>query len=184
MRRAIFIDGGYLDTVLLEFKRAKIKYEELCSELSEDTPLLRTYYYHCLPYKSPTPTDAESISYANALKFQTRLSQLPSFSIRRGKLAHRGIDKETGKPIYEQKRVDVALATDLVMHSTKRLITHATIITGDSDFIPAVEIAQSEGVEITLCYSESCKPHDELLGIVDKRFCLTEAFINKIKRGS
>ncbi|SDH74037.1 hypothetical protein SAMN04489735_104925, partial [Aneurinibacillus thermoaerophilus] len=32
--------------------------------------------------------------------------------------------------------------------------THAAILTGDSDFLPAVEIAKSEGVHITLFYSD------------------------------
>ena len=53
------------------------------------------------------------------------------------------------------------LATDLVMHSTKKLITHASLLTGDSDFLPALQIAQSEGVcilvhqiiETNLCFN-------------------------------
>jgi len=86
--------------------------------------------------------------------------------------------------LFEQKRVDVALATDLVMHGTKRLITHAILITGDSDFIPAVEIAQSEGVHITLFYGngENSMPHDELMDAVDSRHMITQEMIDKWKR--
>lgn len=181
MRQAIFIDGGYLDNVLMNFGRAKIDYSKLCEEISNGIPLLRTYYYHCLPYQSPAPTEEESRNFSNAEKFQKTLSRLQSFTVRRGKLAYRGVN-EQGRAMFEQKRVDVALATDLVMHSTKRLITHAILITGDSDFIPAVEIAQAEGVHITLYYSNSSMPHDELLDTVDSRKLITEELINNIRR--
>ena len=96
-------------------------------------------------------------------------------------MAYRGTD-ETGRPVFEQKRIDVALATDLVMHATKRLITHAVLVTGDSDYIPAVEIAQSEGVQITLFYSPNNPPHDELLDSVDSRKLITQELIDSIKR--
>jgi len=180
-RGAIFIDGGYLDQILKNFGWARIDYSKLCEVLLNEVPLLRTYYYHCLPYTSPEPTEEQKAEYANADKFQKTLSRLPSFTVRRGKLAYRGTD-EAGRPVFEQKRVDVALATDLVMHATKRLITHAVLITGDSDFIPAVEIAQSEGVNITLFYSANSAPHDELLDAVDSRQQITQEMINAIKR--
>ncbi len=180
-RGAIFIDGGYLDQILKNFKWARIDYSKLCEVLLNEVPLLRTYYYHCLPYTSPEPTEDQKTEYANADKFQKTLSRLPSFTVRRGKLAYRGTD-ETGRPVFEQKRVDVALATDLVMHATKRLITHAVLITGDSDFIPAVEIAQSEGVNIALFYSSNSSPHDELLDAVDSRKLITQEMIESIKR--
>ncbi len=180
-RGAIFIDGGYLDQVLLGFGRARIDYSKLCSALLEDVPLLRTYYYHCLPFQPTNPTPEQSREFSNAEKFQRTLSRLPSFTVRRGRLAYRGTD-DAGRSVFEQKRVDVALATDLVMHATKRLITHAVLVTGDSDFIPAVEIAQSEGVQITLYYAQNILPHDELLDAVDTRKCITQEIIDEIKR--
>ncbi|XID90515.1 NYN domain-containing protein [Paenibacillaceae bacterium WGS1546] len=181
LRSAIFIDGGYLDQVLLGFGRAKIDYSKLCDVLTNAIPLLRTYYYHCLPHQPTNPTPEQSREFSNAEKFQKRLNRLPNFTVRRGKLAYRGNDDE-GRPIYEQKRVDVALATDLVMHATKRLISHAILITGDSDFIPAVEIAKAEGVQITLYYAQNKSTHDELLDVVDIRKLITQDIIDSIKR--
>jgi hypothetical protein len=118
-RGAIFIDGGYLDQVLIGYGKARIDYSKLCEQLFIDVPLLRTYYYHCLPYQSSNPTPEQRQEFASAERFQRTLSRLPSFTVRRGKLAYRGTD-ETGRPVFEQKRIDVALATDLVMHATKR----------------------------------------------------------------
>lgn len=180
-RGAIFIDGGYLDQVLLSFDKARIDYYKLCQELLDGIPLLRTYYYHCLPYQSSNPTPEQIEEFRNAERFHRKLNRLPRFTVRRGKLEYRGTD-ENGRPVFEQKRIDVALATDLVMHATKRLITHAVLITSDSDFIPAIETAQSEGVQIILFYSQENRPHDELLDAVDSRELITRELIDKVKR--
>lgn len=182
-RSAIFIDGGYLDKVLQHNNKAKIDYSKMCKELSKDVPLLRAYYYQCLPYQSSNPTEEERNAFSNMEKFLKKLSALDNFSVKKGKLAYRGVDTE-GNPIFEQKRIDTYLATDLVMHSTKRLISHAFIITGDSDFIPAIEIAQAEGVSVTLVYSSdnNLKPHDELLDIVDTRLIITPELLYEWKR--
>jgi uncharacterized LabA/DUF88 family protein len=182
-RAAVFIDGGYLDNVLLHYGRAKIDYEKMVQDLTGENPLLRAYYYHCLPYQSAEPTPEEKQKFSSAERFLRRLSRLNSFTVRKGKLQYRG-KTDDGKPLFEQKRVDVALATDLVMHGTKRFITHAILITGDSDFIPAVEIAQSEGVHITLFYGngENSMPHDELMDAVDSRHMITQEMIDKWKR--
>lgn len=182
-RIALFIDGGYLDNVLMKFGRAKIDYSKLGETMAADHPLIRAYYYHCLPFQSSKPTEEEKSQFSNAQKFFRKLNRLDCFTVREGKLAFRGIDDE-GRAIYEQKRVDVYLATDLVMHSTKRLITHAALLTGDSYFLPAVEIAKSEGVHITLFYSDKdgCLPHDELLDMVDARKLINQNMINSWKR--
>lgn len=180
-RIALFIDGGYLDSVLLRHGKARINYSLLAAHMRDGKELLRAYYYHCLPYQSATPTEEERKEFGRAEAFFRTLSRLDSFSVRKGKLAFRGIN-DKGEPVFEQKRVDVFLATDLVMHSTKRLITHAALLTGDSDFIPAVEIAQSEGVHVTLYYESKVLAHDELLDVVDNRVEITSEMIKNWKR--
>ena len=111
------------------------------------------------------------------------MDRLNNFTVRLGKLEFRGHDRSTGKPIFEQKRVDVHLATDLVMHSTKRIITHAALLTGDSDFLPAIEIAKSEGVHMTLFYSEedALRAHDELIDAVDERKIIDKDLLDNMK---
>lgn len=160
---------------------ARIDYDMLANVMAEDRDLLRTYYYHCLPHQSATPEQEEKDKFSRAQRFHRRLNHLDSFAVRLGRLAYRGIDDE-GRPVFEQKRVDVMLATDLVMHSTKRLITHASLLTGDSDFLPAIKIAQSEGVHLSLFYCKDIPPHDELLDIVDARRKIDEEMIESIKR--
>ncbi|MGI6185051.1 MAG: NYN domain-containing protein [Brevibacillus sp.] len=110
-RAAVFIDGGYLDNVLLHYGKAKIDYEKMVQDLTGENPLLRAYYYHCLPYQSAEPTPEEKQKFSSAERFLRRLSRLNSFTVRKGKLQYRG-KTDDGKPLFEQKRVDVALATD------------------------------------------------------------------------
>ena len=61
----VFIDGGYLDKVLEhEHPGKKIDYSRFAIEMAKPGELLRAYYYHCLPYQSPTPTEDEKRRYA------------------------------------------------------------------------------------------------------------------------
>ncbi len=64
MRAVIFIDGGYLEKVLNYYRNPKIDFNKLVEKLSGGREVLRTYYYHCLPYKSAEPTEEETKSIA------------------------------------------------------------------------------------------------------------------------
>jgi uncharacterized LabA/DUF88 family protein len=46
------------------------------------------------------------------------------------------------------KRVDVALCTDMLTHSSQRHFDVAVLITGDGDFIPLVHAVQSQGISV------------------------------------
>ena len=189
-RIAIFIDGGYLDKVLqLEFNRARIRYELLSEWMANGIDILRTYYYNCLPYKGNPPTPQQSSQFSNAQSFHNSLNRLSRYQVREEKLELRGTDS-AGKNIYQQKRVDLMLGIDVVMSALKHKITHAAILSGDSDFLPAVEIAKGEGVIIWLFHSAcidstnciNLRPHSELWEFADERFIITQAIINSILR--
>ena len=72
------------------------------------------------------------------------MRNLESYTLREGRLMYRGLN-QYGNPIFQQKRVDLLLGLDLALLSGKQQITHAAIVSGDSDLIPAVEVAQQEG---------------------------------------
>lgn len=106
-RIAIFIDGAYLDYTLRgEFAAARIDYQQFAAWISGGLDLLRTYYYHCLPYKSDPPTIEESQRFSQAQGFYRRLQRLSRFEVREGKLEFRGRDG-AGNPIFVQKRADI-----------------------------------------------------------------------------
>ena len=178
---AVFLDGGYLDKVLAG---RRIDFARLAIELAEPDEVLRTYYYHCLPYQNRTPTQDERGRYASAHRFMTALKHLPRFEVRLGRLAFRGQDGD-GRPIFIQKRVDTMIGVDMALLAGKGKITNAVILSGDSDMVPAVEAVKREGVLTTLwhgSYSGSGVPSRELVEICDERHEITAALINKLTR--
>lgn len=142
--------------------------ERLCSE----TERLRTYYYNCMPYQSDPPTQEERERYSKAHRFLFTLRRLPRFEVRLGKLSHQG-------GTYVQKRVDILLAVDLVRMSWGKQIQRAVLVTGDSDFVPAVQAAKDAGVLTQLHYSRNAV-HDELLDVCDDCFEITPDLINEV----
>ena len=114
----------------------------LVSKTGADREIIRIYYYHCLPYQNNPPTPEQSAKLSSAQRFFRALQRTPRFEVRLGRLAYRGDDSE-GKPIYEQKRVDLLLGIDLTLHSARHTLDEVLMIAGDSDFIPAIQAAKS-----------------------------------------
>jgi len=177
-RVANFIDGAYLSFLLRdEFSLSKIDYQALADRMADGVDILRTYYYNCPPFQSSKPTVAEKKRFAKAQSFFTALERLSRYEVRLGRLAPRGIDKG-GNPIFQQKRVDIMLGVDLALLAGKNQITHAHLLAGDSDFIPAVAAAKNEGILVRLYHGQNC--HKDLWDCVDERVPITKAFIDAI----
>ncbi len=177
-RTAIFIDGAYFQYVIKdEFALAKIDFELLARKLAEGREVLRTYFYDCLPYQSQHPTKEESERFGKKQRFFAALEKNPRFQVRAGRLEYRGRDIK-GNPIFEQKRVDILMGVDLALLAAKHQITDAAVIAGDSDFLPAIEAAKSEGVVIHLFHGQ--RPHHDLVSAADERTQFTQAFIDSI----
>ncbi|HEX8907167.1 MAG TPA: NYN domain-containing protein [Longimicrobiaceae bacterium] len=176
---AIFVDGGYFDRVSRDCGSPRIDFGKLATELSRPDDLLRTYYYHCLPYMSPVPTPEEEERYAGKQRFFSALNRLNRFEVREGKLEYRGTDRESSRPIFEQKRVDIYLGVDLVLLAVKQRIHRAILITGDSDFLPAIRAAKNEGVLIHLFHGTGPQqPHRDLWEEADDRTVITPELLN------
>ena len=180
---AIFLDGGYVEKVLLfDHQQPKIDFEKLVRLMAQPDELLRAHYYHCLPYQSNPPTEEERTRYAARHRFVTALSFLPRFEVRLGQLAYRGLDSQ-GEPIFQQKRVDCMVGVDMALLAGKGKITNAAIFTGDSDIIPAIESVKREGVLVTLwhgSFSVNTRPSRELYEIADERKELTAELVREI----
>ncbi|HYJ81213.1 MAG TPA: NYN domain-containing protein [Longimicrobiaceae bacterium] len=177
---AIFVDGGYFDRVSRDCGSPRIDFGKLATELAKPDEVLRTYYYHCLPYMSPVPTPEEEERYAGKARFFSALNRLNRFEVREGKLEFRGTDRESNRPIFEQKRVDIYLGVDLVMLATKQRVHRAILVTGDSDFLPAIRAAKNEGVVIHLYHgSGPQQPHRDLWEEADDRTLITPELLQK-----
>lgn len=176
-RLSVFIDGAYLEYLLREeFDAPRIDFELLVKQVSAHRDLLRTYYYDCLPFQSEPPTAEERLRFSRRQAFHAALTRIPRFQLRLGKLARR---HDNGRVRYEQKRVDILLAVDLVQLAAKRQITDAALIAGDSDFLPAIEVAKAEGVVVHLFHGQA--PRDDLRTCCDERTRIDSALIDAIR---
>ena len=177
-RTAIFIDGGYLERVLKdEFNSSKISFQHLSKRLAGDSEVLRTYYYNCPVFQSKEPSPKESKLFASQRRFLDAVESLPRHTVRLGRLARRG---PIGGPYrYEQKMVDVLLVVDMVLLAVKGHVSEVVLLAGDSDFIPAVAAAKSEGVIVRLVHGR--EPHRALLHEVDERVQITQEMVDSIR---
>jgi len=158
-RLAIFIDGGYLvalaekefETWLDCTKFSEATREVVANGTPEPPYLLRTYYCDCRPYQSDTPTEEEAQRFAARRKLFAFLRRLPRFAVREGRLNNRGTNKQ-GEAIFQQKRADQMTGLDFASVSTKRQIADVAMLSGDSDLIPALEIAGQEGISVWLLH--------------------------------
>lgn len=190
-RLAIFIDGGYLDALARDIFHVRIDNGLLSEQVTrtvaagtvELVDLLRTYYYDCLPYQSNPGTEEEKRLLLRKENRFNALRGLDNYTVREGRLMFRGRDAN-GQPIFQQKRVDLLMGLDFAMLSAKRQITHAAVITGDSDFIPAVEIAQQEGIVTWLFHGPRQTGHStyarELWLASDRRVEMDQAFMDSV----
>jgi hypothetical protein len=102
---------------------------------------------------------------SNALLFAA-MRVLPFVSIRRGDLAFRGwrvrqarLSPEDAQvtltaadlePVIHQKGVDMRLGLDIASLTLKAHVSIIVLVTGDSDFVPAMKFARREGAQILL----------------------------------
>ncbi len=90
-------------------------------------------------------------------------------------------DDSNGRPIFQQKRVDLMIGLDIALLAAKNRITHAAVLSGDSDLLPAVEAAKGEGVSVWLVHGPRSTFADELWSAADDRIAIEE-FVDKVAR--
>ena len=90
-----------------------------------------------------------------------------------------------GKPIFVQKRVDIMVGIDMALLAGKGKINSLGLLSGDSDFIPAIEAVKREGVVVTLWHGRKrsdVAPSIELFDLCDERRELTADYLQRIAR--
>jgi len=179
MRSAIFIDGGYMRRLYRLYNETPFAYDKLCQIATEGTQLLRAYYYDCPPYVSSSPSPEQREKQRRWDGFNAQLNRIPNFDVKLGRLKKvpNGPDN---KDEFVQKRVDIMLATDLVVHGVLGHIERAVLCTSDSDFVPVVEKVKEHGVNVQL-YHHPQLPCLELSNSCDEKFEFTDEFIDRIR---
>lgn len=180
-RTAVFIDGAYMEFLIREeFSEMRVDFALLSEHLADPCELLRTYYYHCLPYQGTNPSEEEARRYMNKLRFFRTLDRLPRFEVRLGEIVFRGV-REDGKENFVQKRVDMMLGVDLVRLADSGQISDAILIASDSNLVPAVAAAKESGVLVTLYHGRKAGANDDLWTICDERHPITEELLADVQ---
>jgi uncharacterized LabA/DUF88 family protein len=182
-RTAVFLDAGYIEKVLAkEFAGARIEFERFTRELCRGNDLLRAYYYNCPPYQSHPPRPDELVRKRNADRFFDALVRLPRFEVRLGRLEKRQCP-HCGQVDFRQKRADLMLGVDLVNLSARQQIRRAVLVTGDSDLLPAVQVAKDCGVLVHLFHGGKINPpHQDLFVACDERTLIDMEMIDRVRR--
>ena len=178
-KAVIFIDNGYFIKLCWDMKRTRTSFEKITKYIAKKSGVkdFDVYIYDCMPYQSRSPTTREGQMFARKDKFFTALRK-KGFIIRFGKL-----QKYHNK--YKQKRVDTLWTADVSKLVIAKKINKAIIISGDSDFVPGVEVANSAGVDTILFYGESknTSASRELRKICKKSYKLTLGIFDRCQMG-
>lgn len=65
-------------------------------------------------------------------------------------------------PDFQQKGVDIKIGLDVAWLASNHLVDRIVLVTGDSDFVPAMKFARREGIQVTLLKIGSKPMHETL----------------------
>jgi uncharacterized LabA/DUF88 family protein len=117
--------------------------------------ILRTYYYTAVQ--------------GSEAKIEEIEVQLKSMGI----AAPRVFKKE---PNRRSKRVDITLATDMLLHATRNNYDIAVLVAGDEDYVPLVEAVQAEGRGVHVwALPDGLSPR--LVNAADEYFDLSQGYL-------
>lgn len=138
--------------------------------------LLRVYYYDCPPFEGTAvhPLTAQKTDFSRTAQAKQNKGLLdslelePDFAVRRGvllqtgwklgrnaqralvKKAKTGIEERDIVPDISQKGVDMRIGLDIATVALKKTADVLILVTGDSDFVPAMKLARKEGMRVYL----------------------------------
>lgn len=155
--------------------------------------LHRIYFYDSKPLETAEdkPLNGGKVDFsttpivARSQKLQLELSREPFVSLRMGELSFNGwrvnprhLNKAKGEtveirasdlqPAIGQKGVDMRIGMDIAALTLKRQVQVIVLVTGDSDFVPAMKFARREGTQLFLAplghgIKESLREHSDLV---------------------
>jgi uncharacterized LabA/DUF88 family protein len=136
-RVMVFIDGSNLYHVLTQgCGRHDLQFDKFALKLANGRKLQRIYYYNIRQESDSNPNMG-----VEQQKFLASMYDTPYVEVRLG------IWKQRGDVMIE-KGVDVMLATDLVTNAYNDHYDTAIVVSGDSDFYPALQAVKDVGKHV------------------------------------
>lgn len=179
MKYIVLMDGGFVKHKFLQVFGRDPSASDI-KELSDkiilynkvDDTLIRIYYYDSPPLttqlKKPVSGTVLDLSktptfLANKQRLEA-LKRTDHFAVREGRLTMNGwklkqsaIGKAAAdltdsdfSPDIQQKGVDMKIGLDIAWISFNKIAERILVITGDSDFIPAIKLARRNGIQVYL----------------------------------
>ena len=162
-RVAVFIDGSnFYHALKQRFKRASLDFARLVRVLVGKRELVRAYYYNA-PYDRKHPKAREQQQFFDMLR------KTPYLELQLGRL-----QPKRGTTV--QKGVDVKLAVQMIDFAYHDTYDTAILVSGDSDFVPAVQFVKDLGKHVELAVVEG-QPCFHLEGACDRLIIVDNAFL-------
>ena len=180
-KAVVLIDGGYLDKVRLAFGRPQLDLIAFSNKVCYPHIRHRTYYYDALPWVGQSPSQADVDRKRVKQQYLDSLRLLDHFEVRLGEVQRNEISCPRGGShvVFVQKLVDVLLSVDLVWLAWSKHVDIIVLVSGDRDFLPAVETAKKSGVIAKLVYAKPPQGfvHTNLLMACDERQIINQQLI-------
>lgn len=154
--------------------RAFVNQRLLPNPKFEGMRLHRIYFYDATPFTEsvPKPLGGDSVDFNNSptaqrgKKLHADLAQDAFMAMRLGDLVCNGwevkkrvlkknaapvtIGPDDLAPVIQQKGVDMRIAMDMAALTLKKHVEVLVLVSGDSDFVPAMKFARREGAQVYL----------------------------------
>ena len=176
-RLAVFIDGNnfYFGLRKLYGKEKSLKnfdFEKFSRFLAEKEKIVAIYYYNALLDREHNPEKYESQK-----EFFERLRQIPNFHLILCKLLKRNITG-TDKFYYIIKEDDIHMAVDIVENACDDNFDMAILVSGDGDFVPAVQSVKKKSKIVKNIYFKNSSSRN-LKNFCDESLELTKQILDK-----
>lgn len=177
---AVLVDGGFVKRKLgnmaspMDAPRFDAFVKMLCNHPALDSYRLhRVYYYDAAPLtdKERKPLGGNHMDFGATPSakqnhsLQQQLPKLDNVALRMGELSFNGwkvkpnllkatgpiqVDHEGLQPLIQQKGVDMRIGLDIAALTLKKIAQIIVLVSGDSDFVPAMKFARREGAQLYL----------------------------------
>jgi uncharacterized LabA/DUF88 family protein len=176
---AILIDGGFFHYQAkrmlgsLPENNHIVQFARACARANEH--IFRIFYYNAYPYGQKLKNPLSGAVYPDSGFVGKRNKQFDDLAeenllaFRKGNIRFGGwkikdraaeemiSGKRAGplmaddlRPDFKQKSVDIKIGLDVAWLSSRRIVDRMVLVTGDTDFVPAMKHARREGVQVVI----------------------------------
>lgn len=137
--------------------------------VERDEEIYRIFFYLAKPldkvsWNGQLIDFSTSPVYNNSVRFIENIAQKDLVAIREGKLKFRGYKGAPPRPDFIQKQADMLIGLDISQISFNRLVDRILVLSYDTDLVPAMKIARTNGIQMSIGYCPDIQvPSQEIM---------------------